>query len=353
MRPSRVGKGNKLRLIVFFAVTLFGLVAHGAPNPAAIAPGPTLRQIQTAGVMRCGVLAAREDWNKVDLHGDLNTLDVEICKAVGIAALGTRGKIDITTFNSELEAVQGLSQSRVDLVVGVSPAISAAAQYQVTYGPPVFYDGLALLVRSDVPAASLKDLTGRKICVIDATDNDRVLEARAATFAPKLRVSTWQEEGEMDDAMATHWCDAVGAYVTRLLPLRQGYRQLANARLLPGLLTLAPVVPAYRRDDAQWGLLVDATINALIQAEESGVNHANVAAQKTSEDPAVQRLLGADWITSQALGLPNKDWAATVISAVGNYGEIYQRTIGASCQLPRGVNAQWSEGGLMHAVPIR
>jgi general L-amino acid transport system substrate-binding protein len=217
----------------------------------------------------------------------------------------------------------------------------------------VFYDGLAVLARPDVPSTSLKDLGGRKICVIDGTDNDRVLEARAGTFAAKLRVSTWQEEGEMDDAMATHWCDAVGAYVSRLLPLRQQYRQLANAHILPDLLTLAPVVPAYRRDDAQWGLLVDWTIYALIQAEESGVTRDNVAAQKASEDPMVQRLLGIDWVASQALGLPNKDWAATVISAVGNYGEIYQRTIGASYQLPRGVNAQWRDGGLMHALPIK
>jgi general L-amino acid transport system substrate-binding protein len=303
--------------------------------------------------MRCGVVAAREDWNKVDLHGDLSSLNVEICKAVGIAALGTRGKIDITTFNSELEAQQGLSQSHVDLVVGVSPSVSAAAKWQISYGPPVFYDGLAFLVRPDVPATSFKDLASRKLCVIEGTDNDRVLEARAGTFTPKLRVSSWQEEGEMDDAMSTHWCDAIGAYVTRLLPLRQGYRQLANARILPDLLTLAPVVPAYRHDDAQWGLLVDSTVYALMEAEESGITRANVAAQTKSEDPMVQRLLGVEWISSQALGLSNKDWAATVISAVGNYGEIYQRTIGASSQLPRGVNAQWTDGGLMHAVPIK
>jgi general L-amino acid transport system substrate-binding protein len=238
-------------------------------------------------------------------------------------------------------------------VIGVSPSVSAAAHWQVAFGPPVFYDGLAVLVRPDVPATSLRNLAGRKICVIDGTDNDHVLEARASTLAAKLRVSTWQEEGEMDDAMATHWCDAVGAYVSRLLPLRQQYRQLANAHILPDLLTLAPVVPAYRRDDAQWGLLVDTTIYALIQGEESGVTRANVDAQKASEDPVVQRLLGIDWVDSQALGLPNKDWAAMVISAVGNYGEIYQRTIGASYQLPRGVNALWRDGGLMHALLIK
>ncbi|MFZ1086559.1 MAG: hypothetical protein WAN35_16465 [Terracidiphilus sp.] len=335
------------------AAALLALAASaGATETPAIPSGTTLQQIQSAGVLRCGVVVAREDWNKVDLHGDLSSLHAEICKAVGIAALGTRAKIDIKIFNSEAEAEEGLSQSRVELVVGVTPSASAAAKWKVAFGPPVFYDGLGVLVWPELPA-HVKDLAGRKLCVIDGTDNDRVLQARAHAGALKMRVSTWQEEGEMDDAMATHWCDAVGAYVTRLAPLRRQYRELVKTRILPELLTLSPVVPAYRRDDAQWGLLTDWTIHALVQAEASGVTRANVAAQKTSEDPIVQRLLGVDWVTSQALGLPNKDWAATVISAVGNYGEIYQRTVGASLELPRGVNALWLDGGLMYALPIQ
>jgi len=335
------------------AAALLALAASASAETPTISAGSTLQQIQAAGVLRCGVVVAREDWNKVDLHGDLSSLHAEICKAVGIAALGTRAKIDIHIFNSEAEAEEGLSQSRVELVVGVTPSVSAAAKWKVAFGPPVFYDGLGVLVWPEQPAMHVKDLVGRKLCVIDGTDNDHVLEARAHAGALKMRVSTWQEEGEMDDAMATHWCDAVGAYVTRLAPLRRQYRELVKTRILPELLTLSPVVPAYRRDDAQWGLLVDWTIHALVQAEASGVTRANVAAQKTSEDPVVQRLLGVDWVTSQALGLPNKDWAATVISAVGNYGEIYQRTVGASLGLPRGVNALWLDGGLMHALPIQ
>jgi len=335
------------------AAALLALAASAGAETPAIAGGSTLQRIQAAGVMHCGVVVAREDWNKIDLHGDLSSLDAEICKAVGIAALGTSAKIDIHIFNSEAEAEEGLSQSRVELVVGVTPSVSAAAKWKVAFGPPVFYDGLGVLVWPELPAMHVKDLAGRKLCVIDGTDNDRVLEARANAGALKMRVSTWQEEGEMDDAMATHWCDAVGAYVTRLAPLRRQYRELVKTRILPELLTLSPVVPAYRRDDAQWGLLIDWTIHALVQAEASGVTRANVVAQKTSEDPVVQRLLGVDWGTSQALGLPNKDWAATVISAVGNYGEIYQRTVGASLGLPRAVNALWLDGGLMHALPIQ
>ena len=113
------------------------------------------------------------------------------------------------------------------------------------------------------------------------------------------------------------------------------------------------MAPAYRRDDPQWALIVDWTVHALVQAEASGVTQANVGAQRSSEDPVVQRLLGVDFATSRALGLPARDWAAQVIAAVGNYGEIYERTVTATLRLPRGLNALWLNGGLMRPLPVQ
>jgi general L-amino acid transport system substrate-binding protein len=336
-------------LTIGVALVALAVQASAAPQSCTAAVS-TFEHVRTTGELHCGVVVAREDWNKADLHGDLSALDAEICKAVGIAALGARAKIEVRSFNTEADAEQGVGESRVDLVVGVTPSASAAWRWHVAFGPPVFYDGLGVLVRSNVPGTHLADLAGRKICVIDGTDNDHILEARIAKAAVKARVATWQEEGELDDAMATHWCDAVGAYVTRLVPLRNQKRQLADARILPELLTLAPIVPAYREGDPQWSMLVDWTIYSLIQAEASGVTRENVAAERSSEDPVVQRLLGVDWATSRALGLPAKDWAAQVIAAVGNYGEIYERTVSA---VPRGLNSLWLQGGLMHPLPIQ
>jgi general L-amino acid transport system substrate-binding protein len=119
------------------------------------------------------------------------------------------------------------------------------------------------------------------------------------------------------------------------------------------LLTLSPIAPAYRNGDPQWSMIVDWTVYSLIQAEASGVTRANVGAQRASEDPVVQRLLGVDWATSRALGLSAKDWAAQVIAVVGNYGEIYERAVGSPLQMPRGMNALWLNGGLMHPLPVQ
>lgn len=328
-------------------------VALAAAFPAAAS---TLDDVRHAGALRCGVVATPEDYDKTDLHGALAPLSLEICKAVSVAALGSQARVAAKAFASELEAEESLAKSEVDLVVGVTPQATAMWHWHIAFGPPVFFDGQGFLVRKDYPVASLKELAGVRVCVVEGTDNEKILLARTVAQGIAINPMPFQEEGEMDDGLAVRHCDAVSAYVSRLAQTRAAYpKQLADDRILPMMLTLAPIAPAYRQGDAQWGMIVDWTVYALLQAEASGVTQANVGAKQTSEDPVVQRLLGIDWATSRALGLEEKAWAGQVISVVGNYGEIYDRTIGlhGSLHLPRGVNALWTDGGLMHPMPLQ
>jgi len=182
-----------------------------------------------------------------------------------------------------------------------------------------------------------------------------VLDARAKARGIALTAREWQEESEMDDAMSVGRCDAVSAYLSRLANLRNNYQALQQDVLLPETLTLVPAAAAYRGDDRQWAMIIDWTLYALVQAEASGITQSNVQRQADNEDPVAQRLLGVDRSASRALGLDAADWAAQVIAVVGNYGEIYDRTVGmkGSLKLPRGLNALWLDGGLMHPLPVR
>lgn len=317
---------------------------------------PTLDKVRAAQALSCGVIAVPEDWNKTDLHGPLAPLDAEICKAVAVATLGASAQVSLKSYAGELEAEEGLHKGETDLVVGVSPEATAMWHWQISFGPPVFYDGQGFLVRRDAGVKSIANLAGLKVCVIDGTDNEKVLLARAVARGIAVNPLPFQEEGEMDDGLAVGHCDAISAYVSRLAQVRAMYpKQIGGDVVLPDLLTLSPASPAYRQGDAQWGMIVDWTIYALIQAEASGVTRANVTEERKSEDPVVQRLLGVDWATSRALGLAAHDWAAQVIAVVGNYGEIYDRTVGAQSplKLPRGLNALWTQGGLMHPLPVQ
>jgi len=318
--------------------------------------GPTLQKVQTAGSLSCGVVNEPEDWTKTDLHGGLAPLGVEVCKAVAVAALGPAARLDVKYYASELEAGEGLRKGDVDLALGVTPSATAMWRDTIAFGPPVFYDGQGFLVRRDANARSVADLARLRVCFIEGTENDHILLARTVARGIKIIPMPFQEEGEMDDGFAVRHCDAVSAYVSKLAKTRAAYpKQVGDDVILPEMLTLAPDAPAYRQGDAQWGMIVDWTVYALIQAEESGVTRANVGEFRTSEDPVVQRLLGVDWATSRALGLQAHDWAAQVIASVGNYGEIFERTVGArgALRLPRGLNALWTQGGLMHPLPAR
>jgi general L-amino acid transport system substrate-binding protein len=212
------------------------------------------------------------------------------------------------------------------------------------------------MVRANSHAASFKDLSGQSICVIEGTDNEKQLQARARIQGVALESDAFQEEGEMEDSIVVRRCDGVSAYLSRLGQIRATYPNvLAHDTVLPEMLTLAPVAPAYRQDDVQWGMIVDWTVHALVTAEAASVTQANVATEGESDDIVVQRLLGTDWAASRALGLDDHFWAAKIIAVVGNYGEIYDRTIGvhAALQLPRGLNALWSDGGLIHPLAVQ
>jgi general L-amino acid transport system substrate-binding protein len=323
-------------------------------SPQALA-GSMLDAVKEAGKISCGVAVEEQDWNKDDLHGSLAALDGEICKSIAVAVFGDPGKAQIHPYAVEPDALEALKKGSADVVVGVTPSASSLAFYGVAFGPPIFYDAQGFMVHKASHIGSLADLAGRKVCFIDGTENGPILfaamKARGIAFVP----FPFQEEGEMDAGLVVGHCEAVTADISKLAQVRAEFHSMVNDFvILAETLTLAPVAPAYRQGDVQWGAIVDWTVHALVQAEASGVTQANVAALRKSEDPVIQHLLGTDWSAGQALGL-DREWAAHVIAALGNYGEIYARTVGegSPLRLPRGLNALWTQRGLVQPLPVR
>ncbi|MEM6664782.1 MAG: amino acid ABC transporter substrate-binding protein, partial [Pseudomonadota bacterium] len=115
-----------------------------------------------------------------------------------------------------------------------------------------------------------------------------------------------------------------------------------------------PLGPVVRQGDDQWFNVTKWTLNAMINAEELGVTAANATEMRDSANPAIKRLLGTEGAFGEAIGLTN-DWAFNAISMVGNYGEVFDAHVGPETPLgiARGVNALWSQGGILYAPPIR
>ena len=124
--------------------------------------------------------------------------------------------------------------------------------------------------------------------------------------------------------------------------------------LLPETISKEPLGPAVKAGDEQWFSIVRWNYMALIAAEELGLTSANIDSMRSSSMLDVRRFLGLEADLGAPLGLA-RDWAYQIVKQVGNYGEIFDRTLGQGTvlKLDRGLNKLWTKGGLMYSMPLR
>jgi general L-amino acid transport system substrate-binding protein len=219
-----------------------------------------------------------------------------------------------------------------------------------------YYDGQGFLVPKKLKVTSPKQLKGATVCTQSGTTNEKNAADYFRAQGVKAKTIVFEGFEASFKAFFDGRCQAFTTDASALAALRN--KEAKNPDdyvILPELISKEPLGPVVRRGDDEWFAIVKWTIFALIEAEEDGLTQANVDARKaTSTDPAVQRLLGTSEDTGKLLGL-DKEWAYRAVTAVGNYGEIFERNVGAQSilKLPRGANNLWSKGGLIYAPPVR
>jgi general L-amino acid transport system substrate-binding protein len=220
-----------------------------------------------------------------------------------------------------------------------------------------FYDGQAFMVSASAGVTSVSGLDGAAICVEQGTTHEANLLRHFAARGLKAEAVVIDSAGEAAAALYAGRCRAYSSDAAQLAALRlQAPGGPQGFVILPERISKEPLGPVVRGDDQEWASLVRWVLYALIVAEERGITRANVE----SAVNATLALLNptprarADWdYAARELGL-RPDWALQAIRAAGNYGEIFERNLGAASalRLERGLNALWTQGGLMYAPPL-
>ena len=317
--------------------------------------GTVLDGIKTGGVLACGVVTALNDESMDDTHGNLSAFGQDICSAVGAAVLGPNARVAVQAYPTEALAYRSLQEGKIALIVGATPNPGLARRYDVQYLTPVYFDSQGLLVHKGRGFKSLRDLAGKQICFIDGTDAAVRIEQAVAQAGIKVGLFPFSEVGEMEAALVGGRCDAETHDASKLAEGRSAFHgRKDDFEILPDRLTLDPLSPVVRNGDPDWARVVEWVTSALVQAEISGVTKANIDTMKNSTDLTVQALLGVRQGMQWGLFL-DRDWAYWAIHAVGNYGEVFDRTVGSHSpmRLERGLNRPWTEGGMLYAVPFR
>jgi general L-amino acid transport system substrate-binding protein len=350
----------KIQALATCFLWAFLIVACNFANAAG--SSATLTRVRAAGVLHCGIDEEQAEYSTLDDHGNHAAFDADLCRAVAVAVLGKNAQVKVAAYPDDLTAMKGLNGGEVEMVATLTDDFSHAVGHHLQFTQPVLWDGVGFLVLGSSPAAKARQLSGKKICFLAETTVEESVRAWFAREHLDFVPFPFQEEGEMQAAFATGNCGALAGDRTRLAETRVALapRLAKPARLLPERISKDPLAAAVRDDDPQWVAIVNWVMEALVQAEESGVTQANAqamrarAAEANGGGPVPRFLLGASREIGAGLGLED-DWAVRVIEATGNYGEIYERDLGGGSplKLPRGENNLRQHGGAITALPFK
>lgn len=335
---------------VFLATVAAAGVAGG------VVSAQTLEQVQSAGVLKCGVSTGLPGFAAPNASGEWEGFDVDMCRAVAAAVLGDPMAVEFVPTTTQTRFTV-LASGEIDMLArNTTWTFSRDVDLKQEFTGVNYYDGQGFMVPTDLGVSSALELDGATVCIQTGTTTELNLadffSANNMSYEP-VPVETNAEAQQQYLARA---CDIYTTDASGLAATRATFENPGEHVVLPEIISKEPLGPLVRHGDNDWGDVVRWTLNAMITAEELGVTSANVAelAASPTNNPEVNRLLGTEGELGAMLGL-DADWAVNVISAVGNYGESFARNIGESTPIgiARGLNAQWSDGGLLYSPPFR
>ncbi len=321
---------------------------------AASAASTTLETIRARGHVLCGIGEEQPGFSETSKTGERSGLDVEFCTALAAAVFGNKDAVKFWPLSAN-DRFKALQSGDVDVVArGAAWTLSRDTEFGAHFTGVLFYDGQGFLTRRGNAVASVFELSGASICALPGVMGEQGVAEFFGTQRMRYQVVAQENWDDLVKGYAAGSCTVLTGDISLLAVVRSKLKSPEDHIILPELITKEPLGPAVRQDDPQWFAVVRWTLMALLEAEELGLTKDNVDSKRTSTEPEIRRFLGLEANLGQALGLP-RDWAYQVVKTVGNYGEIFDRTLGAKSdlKLSRGLNNQWTKGGLMYSMPFR
>lgn len=330
-----------------------GVVVAGGISSAFA--GETFDAVKARGELICGVHTGLYGFGTPDEKGNWTGLDIDMCRVVAAAVFGDATKVKYVPLSAQAR-LTALQSGEIDLLSrNTTWTLSRDTANGLNFTVTTYYDGQGFMVKKDLDLKSALELDGATVCVQTGTTTEVNLADYFRANNMKFSPVTIEKYEEVTAAYLAGRCDAITSDASQLAAIRANDTpNPADHVILPEIISKEPLAPAVRHGDDQWFDIVKWSIYATMEAEEKGVTSKNVDEAKNSTDPTVMRLVGATPGMGAALGL-DEDWGYNIIKQVGNYGEIYERNVGmeSKLELPRGLNAIWTKGGLIYSPAFR
>ncbi len=335
-------------LVLFFSASLL-LLSCGQEGGSK-----TLANTKKAGFVKCGVSQGLPGFSNADESGNWSGVDVDVCRAVAAAVLGDSQKVKFFPLSAK-ERFTALISGEIDVLSrNTTWTLSRDADIGLTFVGVNFYDGQGFMVRKDSGITSTSQFnSGLSACVNIGTTTELNMRDFFTSKGISYEPVVFEKADEVVAAYDSGRCDTYTTDKSGLAAQRTKMKDPDAHIVLPETISKEPLGPVVRQGDAVWEDIVRWSLNVMIEAEEYGITSSNAEGMKTSENPQIKRLVGAEGELGASLGIDN-DWSLRIIQQVGNYGESYKRNIADTGILPtRGPNELWTKGGILYVPPAR
>jgi general L-amino acid transport system substrate-binding protein len=322
---------------------------------AGTAQAATLEDVVTRGELNCVVTTGLVGFAAPDADGQWQGFDVDFCRAVAAAVVGDGSKVKFVPSTGKTRFTLLNSGEGDILFRNTTETMSRDADLKLSFLPVNYYDGQGFLVAKALGVSSATELDGASVCIQTGTTTELNLADYFRSTGMSYEPVPIETNEEAKTSYLAGRCDVYTTDASGLAATRAAFEAPDDHMVLPEIISKEPLAGAVRHGDDQWFDIAKWTVLALIAAEEMGITAANVEEMsKGGDNPDINRLLGNEGDFGAMIGL-DKDWAKRAIAAVGNYGEIFDKHLGPNTALgiERGLNAQWSDGGILYAAPIR
>ena len=331
------------------------LAAAAATALSTAASAGTLDDVKAKGFIQCGVATGLAGFAAPNDAGEWAGFDIDYCRALAAAVFNDPQAVKFTptTGASRFPALQS---GEIDVLArNTTWTFSRDVNLGFEFVGVNYYDGQGFMINKEMGISSAKELSGASVCIQTGTTTELNLADYFRTQGMEFTSVVVQTADEGRTAYEAGRCDVYTTDASGLAAQRSTMADPSAHIILPEIISKEPLGPLVRHGDNNWGDVARWTLNALIIAEELGVSSDNVDKVKAeSTNPEIRRLLGVEGDMGEQLGL-SKDWAYNAIKAIGNYSESFERNIGVNTPLAleRGLNALWTDGGILYSAPMR
>jgi general L-amino acid transport system substrate-binding protein len=322
---------------------------------AGVAAASTLDDVKARGKLNCGVNTGLVGFAAPDASGKWEGYDVAICRAVAAAVLGDSDAVTFVPLSSRTRFT-ALNSGEVDVLArNTTWTLSRDVDLKMEFVGVNYYDGQGFMAPKSLGVTSAKELGGATICIQVGTTTELNLADYFRENNMSYEPVPVENNAEAQQQYLSGACDVLTTDASALAATRAAFEKPMDHIVLPEIVSKEPLGPLVRHGDNEWGDIVRWTLNALISAEEFGITSANIEElSKGTGNPEINRILGTEGNMGEMLGL-DAGWAKAAISAGGNFGEIFEANIGEKTPIgiSRGLNALWTDGGLIYSPPFR